>query len=103
MKISLRNMIREMSISSNVLPISPLLLVLCPILVAGLNDKCANLIPNGRTYSRRVFVYEFFVATDLAEQTKLRYASLDKSISCATAFKLQDMNASNVNANLNRR
>jgi len=27
------------------------LLVLCPILVAGLNDKRANLIPNGRTYS----------------------------------------------------
>jgi hypothetical protein len=66
--------------------------------------SCSQSVrPLNFMYSRRAFVYAFLVATDLAEQTKLRYASPDKSISCATAFKLQDMNASNVNANLNRR
>jgi hypothetical protein len=51
----------------------------------------------------RSFVYEFFVAKDLAEQTKLRYASPEKSISYAAAFKHQDMNVSDTNSNLNRR
>ena len=48
-------------------------------------------------------MYEFFVAKDLAEQTKLRYASPEKSISYAVAFKHQDMNVSDTNAHPNRR